>query len=79
MANQIDEMSRAIGRIEQKVDDLVSGFKILPCKAHDKKIEEYDSYKNRIIGMMAMLGVLSGFLGWLIAPMIDWLLTKIKL
>lgn len=77
MAN-IDEISRAIGRVENGIDNLNKKFDDLPCGMHQKKIEEFDAYKNKTLGIMAVIGMIFGFLGMLISPFIDWIFNKVK-
>lgn len=75
---QIDEISRAIGNIETGIKNLNEKFDALPCPAHTKKIEEFDAYKNKAIGMISLIGLVMGFIGWMISPVIGWIFDKLK-
>ena len=78
MSGEINELSQAIGRIEQKVDNLADGFKLLPCSTHQQKIEDLVEYKNKAIGMAAIIGTIAGLIGFFLSPIISWFLERTK-
>ena len=79
MSNQIDEMSRAIGRIEQKVDSLSESFNRLPCSNENNKIDVLEDKVSKIEGKISIISAVSGFIGSIIFAIVSWFLSKIKL
>jgi len=75
---EIDETSQALGRIEEKVDGLVRIVGGLPCSNQDNRIRKVETYQNKQIGIIVTVGALMGFIGWMISPIISWLLDQIK-
>ena len=51
----------------------------LPCTEQNKRIVELEKYNQKQIGMIAVLGMVFGVVGFFISPIISWLLNKIKL
>ena len=76
--NQIDEMSRAIGRIEQKVDDLCGNFSKLPCARDDKRISELEVYKNQMVGKISVIATICGIIGYAMSMIVSWIFNNIK-
>lgn len=57
---------------------LKSKFDSLPCKANTQKIDEHEAYKNKAMGMIVIVGMVAGFIGWILTPFIGWLLGKLR-
>jgi len=74
----IDEISKAIGSIEVGIKNLNEKFDSLPCKFHATKIGEHEKWKNEASGMVVVIGLIFGFIGWFLTPVLNWLLDKIK-
>lgn len=56
----IDEISRSIGRLESKVDHLISAHEDFADKfnAHDERLKTMESYKNYAMGVVAAVTLL---------------------
>lgn len=68
---RIDEMARAIGRIEGKID----GF----CNTlgdHEKRINIAEDEISNTKGMIKIIGAVGVFVGGIITTVISWILKK---
>lgn len=68
---KIDEIARAIGRIEGKID----GF----CNTivdHEKRINDNEVKIAENEGKMKMVGALGVFIGGIITTIVTWLIKK---
>jgi len=74
----IDPISQAIGRIEEGTKNLNEKFDTLPCGEREKRINKVEDYQNKQMGVVAVIMLLFGFIGWLMSPLISWLLDRIK-
>ena len=44
--------------------------------SNNKDIKELKDFKNRAVGMITICGVIAGFVGWCLSPVISWILNK---
>lgn len=83
---KIDEVSKSIGNLEgtiaqgfkdinKKIDEK---FASLPCSVQNTRLDNIEAFQNKQKGIIVTLGVFAGFIGWLLTPVISWVLSKIK-
>jgi hypothetical protein len=75
---KLDELSRAIGRIEEGVKNLNEKFDGLPCANQDKKLEDHEKRLSSVEGKMTIISAISGFIGSILFAIVSWFLTRIK-
>jgi uncharacterized membrane protein len=76
---KLDELSRAIGRIEEGVKNLNEKFDGLPCANQETKLEDHEKRLSSVEGKMTIISAISGFIGSILFAVVSWILTKVKL
>ena len=73
----LNEINRTLGKLEERINDLCNSFDKLPCGAHSDDIQSLKDDRNKVVGIMAFLGLVFGAIGYFISPTIDWVMKHI--
>ena len=78
MSDKLNDISRAIGRLEGKVDGICQRLDSLPCSAQSKKIDDLETFRDEMIGKTTIFGAIAGFIGAIVVSIISWLIKDLK-
>lgn len=78
LENSVNKISVDITEIKIHTTYIKEKFNDLPCINQDGRIRKLEDDKNKQIGIIAVLGIIFGAIGWVLTPVINWLLSKIK-
>jgi hypothetical protein len=67
----LNEIYRAVGRIEGKIDDL-----IVSCRQYEERIQKLETITDQYIGKTSIIGSVVGFIGGIIASIIVFFATN---
>jgi hypothetical protein len=72
------ELYRAVGRIEGKVDEIISRLdrRDLLCKEHSDSINQLETFRDQTIGKATIFGAIAGFIGAAILTIVGWFLNN---
>lgn len=73
-----EELYRAVGRVEGKVDEIISRLdrRDLLCKEHSDAINLLETFRDQTIGKATIFGAIAGFVGAAILTIIGWFLKN---
>lgn len=81
----LDQTSQAIGKLQGAMEQgfkdinkqINDKFGALPCAIHQSDIDSLKADRNKVIGIVAVLGMIFGLIGWFLSPVVDWLAKHI--
>lgn len=78
MTDKQDGVQRALGRIEGKIDGIVSHIEKVDTllKTHDDKINLLETFRDNLTGKISILGAIAGIIGFLITKVINYFVSR---
>jgi hypothetical protein len=72
-----EELYRAVGRVEGKIDEIISRLdrRDLLCKEHSDSINQLETFRDQTIGKATIFGAIAGFIGAAVLTIMGWFIS----